>query len=347
MTMAREQLVDLSVTRWYHCVARCVRRADLLSEGPLDRKEWIERRLEELAGIFAVSVGGFAVLDNQLQLLLRLDPGVVKSWSDTEVVTRWGRLCPPRDKRRQILPVSRGWVQEHRSDAEWMAIARERLQSLSWFMKWLKEPLSRLANRQDKTRGAFFEERFKSVAILDEESLLATCTYIDLNAAAAGVARKPGSRPHTSIRARTEHLKARSRAGDVKAAEQGSAAALARLAALAETGWLCPVEDRRGLGSKREGMLEGISLVGYLLLVESTGRSIREGKAAISALPSKVLEGLGISVEAWLALQEKLRKGRLMGRFSAASRERLRSVAAQLGVHHLANVGGMPDKIKS
>jgi hypothetical protein len=39
------------------------------------------------------------------------------------------------------------------------------------------EPSARLANRQDKTRGAFFEERFNSVAILDEESLLATCTY--------------------------------------------------------------------------------------------------------------------------------------------------------------------------
>ena len=42
-------------------------------------------------------------------------------------------------------------------------------------MKCLKEPLSRLANREEQTRGAFFEGRFKSVAILDEESLLATC----------------------------------------------------------------------------------------------------------------------------------------------------------------------------
>jgi hypothetical protein len=29
-------------------VTRCVRRAFLLGEGPLDRKEWIDRRLEEL-----------------------------------------------------------------------------------------------------------------------------------------------------------------------------------------------------------------------------------------------------------------------------------------------------------
>ena len=48
-------------------------------------------------------------------------------------------------------------------------------------MKCLKEPLSRLADRQDQTRGAFFEGRFKSKAILDEESLLAPVAYIDLN----------------------------------------------------------------------------------------------------------------------------------------------------------------------
>ncbi len=55
MTMARPHLVDVSVTRWYHCVTRCVRRAFLLGEEPHNRRQWIENRLEELAGIFAVS----------------------------------------------------------------------------------------------------------------------------------------------------------------------------------------------------------------------------------------------------------------------------------------------------
>jgi hypothetical protein len=39
-------------------------------------------------------------------------------------------------------------------------------------MKCLEEPLSRLANCQYNARGESFEERFKNVAILDEESLL-------------------------------------------------------------------------------------------------------------------------------------------------------------------------------
>ncbi len=59
MTIARAHLVDPAVTRWYHCVTRCVRRAFLLGEGMHDRKSWIEHRLEELAEIFSVAVAGF------------------------------------------------------------------------------------------------------------------------------------------------------------------------------------------------------------------------------------------------------------------------------------------------
>ena len=66
MTIARAHLVDPCLTRWYHCVTRCVRRAFLLGEGAHDRKSWIEERLQELAEIFAVGVGGYSVLDNHL-----------------------------------------------------------------------------------------------------------------------------------------------------------------------------------------------------------------------------------------------------------------------------------------
>ena len=65
MTIARAQLVDLSLARWYHCITRCVRRAFLLGEGDDNRKEWLDNRLQELADIFAVAVGGFSVMDNQ------------------------------------------------------------------------------------------------------------------------------------------------------------------------------------------------------------------------------------------------------------------------------------------
>ena len=60
-------------------------------------------------------------------------------------------------------------------------------------MKCLKEPIARQANREDGCTGAFGEGRFRSVAILDEGSLLATCAYIDLNPVAAGIAAYAGA----------------------------------------------------------------------------------------------------------------------------------------------------------
>src|SRR5262249_56590815 len=113
-------------------------------------------------------------------------------------------------------------VQLRLKDAAGVARMRERLQSLSWFMKCLKEPLSRMANREDKMRGTFFEGRFKSIAILDEESLLATCAYIDLNPVASGIAKVPEASPHTSIKERVDHVKTQNRWDDLKVAKRGS-----------------------------------------------------------------------------------------------------------------------------
>ena len=156
MTTARRRLVDPAVTRWYHCISRCVRRAYLLGEdGLTNRKAWIQNRLKELCDVFAISVAGFSILDNHLHVLARLDPEVAKTWSDEEVLRRWSKLYPPRNRRREIVPISEKWIQKRLKDPKWIAKTRERLQSLSWFMKCLKEPLARLANREDDCDGAF------------------------------------------------------------------------------------------------------------------------------------------------------------------------------------------------
>jgi len=79
--------------------------------GPLENKGWIQHRLEELAEIFPVAVAGFAVLNNHLHLLVRLDPDMAQGWSDVDVVRGWGRLLPTCDKARQVVPVSEEWAQ--------------------------------------------------------------------------------------------------------------------------------------------------------------------------------------------------------------------------------------------
>jgi REP element-mobilizing transposase RayT len=342
MAIARAHLVNPALARWYHCITRCVRRAFLLGEGQNDRKSWIEQRLEYLAQIFAVAVGGFAVMDSHIHLLLRIDPDRANEWSDEEVVRRWGRLFPPRDKSRRPMAVSNDWVQSRLKDASWVPRTRERLQSLSWFMKCLKEPLARLANRQEQVRGTFFEGRFKSVAILDEEALLAICAYIDLNPVAAGIELTPEAGPHTSCKARVDHAQAQGRQDDLAAAQQGSVAGSRASAGLEESLWLCPIEDRRTLDSTREGMVEGFSLGSYLLLVEYTGRLFREGKASISRDVAAVFDRLGTNAESWWARVAKLSRGRLLGRVFSASVARLDEFASRLGVRRLVNLGRCP-----
>jgi hypothetical protein len=111
-------------------------------------------------------------------------------------------------------------------------------------------------------------------------------------------------------------------------------------AGLEEGLWLCPIEDRRQLDSPREGMLEGFSLGNYFLLVDYTGRLFRPGKVAISAEVRAIFERLCSSVENWQSRMRKLVSGRLLGRFFAATRSRLREVAQDLGVHDLVNLAG-------
>ncbi len=73
MTVARAQLVDVAVTPWYHVISKTVRGAFLLAQGDWDRKQWIEDRLRELANLFSIEVAGFAILDNHLHVLLKVN----------------------------------------------------------------------------------------------------------------------------------------------------------------------------------------------------------------------------------------------------------------------------------
>ena len=242
---------------------------------------------------------------------------------------------------RKPLPVTDDWVRQCLKDGRKVKKYRERLQSLSWFMKCLKEPLSRLANRQDKTHGAFFERRFISVAMLDEESLLAICAYIDLNPVAAGIVKVPEASPHTSIKTRVEHVTSKVEPATWRP----------------PTGAAWRVRARRQVWRNRSGSARSRIDADWILHVKGCWKDFRweaicswsttpAGCSATERRPFRPSSRYLRSArqrrgERWARL-EKLRRSRLLGRFFAASRERLREVATRLGVHHLANLGGCP-----
>ena len=294
----------------YPIVSRCVRRAFLCGEDRLTgrsfehRRQWVEDRIHELAGIFGVAIWGYAVMSNHLHVVVQTLPEAVARWSDDEVAARWMRLYPRQDQNSEM----RGEVLA--GNAERIMQLRERLANLSWFMRCLVEPIARAANREDICKGRFWEGRFKCQALLDADAVLAAMAYVDLNPVRAKICDTLEGSAHTSARVRLTEI------------EQESAAADRPLA---------PIAGIRGLGVLRMSQGE------YLSLVDYTGRQIRADKrGAIEGPAPPVLVRLGYRAGTWArqVLAVKSDYSRAMGEV-----ESLIENAAAMGQCWLRGIG--------
>jgi len=206
--VSRRNQVYPEITPYYHCISRCVRRAWLCGEDGKTgrnfghRKAWIEKRLLFLSQVFAIDLTAYAVMSNHYHVVLHLDPPTAAEWSVEEVIDRWGRVCRLPGDAQTFL--SGGEIQpcQHADLMLRVNTWRERLGSMSWFMRFVNEPLARLANREDDCTGRFWEGRFKSQALLDETAVITCMAYVDLNPVRARVAQTPEASAHTSIRRR-------------------------------------------------------------------------------------------------------------------------------------------------
>ncbi len=266
MPKPRKTLVSLDATPYYHCVSRCVRRAFLCGDDALTgksyehRRQWIQDRLLALADIFAIDIAAYAIMSNHYHLVLHIDRDTANNWSAAEVIAQWQRLF-----KGSVLS-QRYSQQEKLSRAEQDALNqqisewRERLMSISWFMRCLNEPIAREANKEDNATGRFWEGRFKSQALLDEQALAACMAYVDLNPIRARMARTPEQSDHTSIQQRIKHALNTS-IQDHQAQHQ-------------------PKALLNFVGNPRQDMPKGLpfNLTDYLQLVDWSGRILREDK---------------------------------------------------------------------
>lgn len=297
MPMPRCQQVCLEDTPYYHCVSRCVRHAFLCGENPITgvsyehRRAWVENRLLFLACVFSIDICAYAVMSNHLHVVVHINTENAEKWSTMEVLTRWHKLHKGTVFTQQYVS---GEQQPEYVVSLVEKVAetyRQRLTSISWFMKELNEPIARKANAEENCSGHFWEGRFKTQALLDEAALLACMAYVDLNPIRSKICKTPEESHHTSIKKRVDK---------VKVSKQ-------------------PKELYPFAGNPRKEMPKGLPflLQDYLELVDTTGRIIRADKpGSIDASLLPILQRLNISTENWLAIAKEFegKTGRVVGK---------------------------------
>ena len=290
MPTSRENQVDLGVTPYYHCIARCVRRAFLCGKDSYSgknfehRREWVRERLRFLADVFAIDVCAYAVMSNHLHVVLHVDAERADKWDDSDVVERYCKLYPMAKADYEALPSGKRRVQRE----TW----RSRLSSLSWMMRALNEFIARRANKEDDVSGRFWEGRFKSQALLDEQGLLTCMAYVDLNPVRAGVAQTLEGSDFTSIQERLQDLDRKRRNHRRQTAPDALAPFATQCTDSCTAITLAP------------------TLEAYVELLEWTGRAVAKGKRGKIVGPApKLLVDQGVSAERWVQALAEHRVG--------------------------------------
>lgn len=290
MATARNNLIDLDSTAYYHVVNRCIRRAFIMGDDPVTgknydhRKEWLVNRIKELASIFAIDICAYSVLSNHYHVVMHVDRDLAHSWSEQEVLDRWGQLYKKSLAKQASDGTELSKSERHAVDLQ-LSTWRERLCDISWFMRTLNEPMARQANKEDQCTGKFWEGRFKSQALLDEGALLTCMAYVDLNPVRAQIAKTPELSDFTSIQERIQHFQ------------------LEKKSQANTSNQLMPFisESHEPVCSQEETPLIPFTEREYIELVDWTGRAVRSDKAG--EIPNElqsILHRLDINDKEWM-----------------------------------------------
>jgi len=290
MTKARKTQISITDTPYYHCMGRCVRRAFLCGEDThtgkdySHRKMWITEKLRELAKIYTIDVCAYAVMSNHYHLVLKINHEKAILLSEEEVIERWMMLFGGNVLVQRYLKGDCKTQAELDKVKETVKEWRSRLYDISWFMRCLNESIARQANAEDKCSGRFWEGRFKSQALLNEQAVLSCMVYVDLNPIRATIADNLEDSDFTSIQQRITAYSNRMNKGKERAKNKSKPVKLAGF-------------------TNGSNIIKGIpySLKEYFELADWTGRAIRDDKHGyIKNKEPKIISKLGIDIDIWM-----------------------------------------------
>ena len=157
-------------TTVYHVMSRTA--LDGFPLGDIE-KDFMIDLIKSYSGLYFVEILGVCIMGNHFHLLVKMLPEY--KFSDEDIERRFVEFYGDAREFIDVLLPS----------------LREKLSSLSEFMREIKVGFARYYNRRHNRRGYFWGDRFKSVIVENGETLINCLAYIDLNPLRAGLVDRP------------------------------------------------------------------------------------------------------------------------------------------------------------
>ena len=151
-------------------------------------KEKLTELLRRQAGFCGLEVIDYCFMSNHFHILIRVPP--TQTPSDEELLERLKALHGKQGG--PVILAQKSIIDQGKIDPDLRQAMLERMGDVSDFMKEFKQRFSRWYNRQHERFGTLWAERFKSVLVEDQPSVVeAVAAYIDLNPVRAGLVEDP------------------------------------------------------------------------------------------------------------------------------------------------------------
>jgi REP element-mobilizing transposase RayT len=164
------RLIINDETAVYHVMSRTA--LDGFPLGDVE-KDFMLDLIRRYSAMYFAEILGFCLMGNHFHILVRMFPE--HKFTDEDIQKRYENFF---GDDRMFAP---GWI----------PYLREKLSSLSEFVKEIKQSFSRYYNNKHNRRGTLWGERFKSVIVEKGETLINCLAYIDLNPLRAGLVKRP------------------------------------------------------------------------------------------------------------------------------------------------------------